>query len=78
MEQEEAEKVLNQIKQQLKEKYKDKTDEEIEQAMLESFFEAYANNKMTRDDLVGLAAIMGYEANDEVLDQFEKERREAK
>ena len=76
MNEKEVMKTLNQIKKQLKEKHSDKSDEEIDEMMLDAFFKAYCDNQMSREDLMALTIVMGYEVNEEVLDQVEKEKQE--
>jgi len=63
MENEEIRSTLEQIKAQVKAKpeNQDKTDDEIDGMILDSFYKAYTEGKMTKEDLGGLAEAMGYE-----------------
>lgn len=63
MENEEIRSTLEQIKAQVKAKpeNKDKTEDEIDGMILDSFYKAYTEGKMTKEDLGGLAEAMGYE-----------------
>jgi hypothetical protein len=67
MDNEEIRSTIEQIKAQVKAKpeNKDKTDDEIDEMILESFYKAYTDGKMTKEDLGGLAEMMGYEFTEE-------------
>ena len=67
MNDEEIRSTLEQIKAQVKAKpeNKDKTDDEIDEMILDSFYKAYTDGKMTKEDLGGLAQAMGYEFTEE-------------
>ena len=67
MNDEEIRSTLEQIKAQVKAKpeNKDKSDDEIDELILESFYKAYTDGKMTKEDLGGLAQAMGYEFTEE-------------
>lgn len=67
MNDEEIRSTIEQIKAQVKAKpeNKDKTEDEIDEMILDAFFQAYTEGKMTKDDLGGLAEAMGYEFADE-------------
>lgn len=69
MENEELRSTIEQIKAQVKAKpeNKDKTDDEIDALILDAFFQAFNNGEMEKDDLLGLAEIMGYEPNEDFL-----------
>ena len=71
MNDEEIRSTIEQIKAQVKAKpeNKEKTDDEIDEMILESFFQAYTNGEMSKEDLGGLAQAMGYEFTEE----FEKD-----
>ena len=64
---EEIRSTLEQIKAQVKAKPEnaEKTDDEIDEMILESFYKAYTDGKMTKEDLGGLAEAMGYEFTEE-------------
>ena len=64
---EEIRSTLEQIKAQVKAKPENaqKTDDEIDEMILESFYKAYTDGKMTKEDLGGLAEAMGYEFTEE-------------
>lgn len=63
MNDEELRSTLEQIKAQVKAKpeNQDKTDDEIDEMILDSFYKAYTEGKMSKEDLGGLAEAMGYE-----------------
>ena len=63
MNDEELRSTIEQIKAQVKAKpeNKDKTEDEIDEMILDAFFQAYTEGKITKDDLGGLAESMGYE-----------------
>lgn len=63
MDNEELRSTLEQIKAQVKAKpeNKDKTEDEIDGMILDSFYKAYTQGQMTKEDLGGLAEAMGYE-----------------
>lgn len=63
MNDEEIRSTIEQIKAQVKAKpeNKDKTEDEIDEMILDSFFQAYTKGEMTKEDLGGLAQILGYE-----------------
>lgn len=67
MNDEELRSTLEQIKAQVKAKpeNQDKSDDEIDGMILESFYKAYTEGKMTKEDLGGLAEAMGYEFTEE-------------
>lgn len=69
MENEELRSTIEQIKAQVKAKpeNKDKTDDEIDALILDAFFQAFNNGEMEKDDLLGLAEIMGYEPEENFL-----------
>ena len=66
---------LNQIRQQVKIKNPGKTDDEVDEMILDAFFESYCEDKMDVEDLCGLAQAMGYEVNEEIIEQMEKEKK---
>ena len=63
MNDEEIRSTLEQIKAQVKAKpeNKDKSDDEIDEMILDAFYQAYTEGKMSKEDLGGLAQAMGYE-----------------
>ena len=67
--------LIDQLKKQFKAKYSNKSDEEIEQMILDVFFQAYCEDKMSREDLTTLTEFMGYEVKGEILDEIEKEKK---
>ena len=69
---------LNEMKAQFKKAYPERTEEEIEEMILDIFFDGYCNDKMSREDLTVLTMALGYEVNNEVLDNIEKEKKERK
>jgi hypothetical protein len=67
MNDEEVRSTIEQIKAQVKAKpeNKDKTDDEIDELILDAFYKAYTDGKMSKEDLGGLAQAMGYEFTEE-------------
>jgi len=67
MNDEEIRSTLEQIKAQVKAKpeNQNKSDDEIDEMLLEAFYKAYTEGKMTKEDLGGLAQAMGYEFTEE-------------
>ena len=67
MNDEEIRSTLEQIKAQVKAKPEnaEKSDDEIDEMILDSFYKAYTEGKMTKEDLGGLAEMMGYEFTEE-------------
>lgn len=63
MNDEEIRSTIEQIKAQVmaKPENKEKTEDEIDEMILDAFYKAYTEGKMTKDDLGGLAQAMGYE-----------------
>lgn len=74
MNQEELQSTLEQVKAQVKAKpeNKDKTEDEIDEIILDGFFKAYTDGKMSKEDLGGIAEVLGYEFTEE----FEAEKEE--
>ena len=66
---------IKQLKQQLSKKYKTKTEEEIEKMILDMFFKAFCEDKISREDLTVLTMAMGYEVKDDILDEIEKKKK---
>lgn len=66
MNDEEMRSTIEQIKAQVKAKpeNKDKTDEEIDEIILDGFLKSYTEGEMTKEDLLGLAELMGYEPDE--------------
>ena len=64
---EEIRSTLEQIKAQIKAKpeNQNKSDDEIDEMILDSFYKAYTEGKMSKEDLGGLAQAMGYEFTEE-------------
>ena len=71
MNDEEIRTTIEEMKAQVKAKpeNKEKTEEEIEEMMLDGFFKAYTEGKMSKEDLGALAGVMGYEFTED----FDKE-----
>ena len=61
--------VLSQIKAQVKAKpeNRNKTEEEIDEIILDGFFKAFCDGKISREDLVAIAEAMGYEPTEEFM-----------
>ena len=66
--------LIAQLRQQFKARNRDKSDEEIDKMILDVFFKAYCEDKMDREDLTTLTEVLGYQVNDEILDEIERER----
>ena len=66
--------LIKQMRSQFKAMYKNKNDDEIDRMILDVFFQAFCEKKMYRDDLTTLTNALGYEINDDVIDQVEKDR----
>ena len=66
--------LITQLRQQFKAKNRDKSDEEIDKMILDVFFKAYCEDKMDREDLTTLTEVLGYQVNDEILDEIEREK----
>ena len=64
---EEIRSTLEQIKAQVKAKPEnaEKSEDEIDEMILEAFYKAYTDGKMTKEDLGGLAEALGYEFTEE-------------
>ena len=75
MSEEEAKQTLEQIKEEFKRLYPNKDDEEIEEMILDMLFRAFCEDVITREDLCGLTELLGYEPDEDVLDQVENEKR---
>lgn len=73
MNDEEIRSTIEQIKAQVKAnpEHKDKSDDEIDELILDAFFKAYTEGEMTKEDLLGLAEVMGYEADEAFLNDPE-------
>ncbi len=66
--------LIAQLKQQFKAKFRNKTDKEIDEMILDMFFGAFCEDKMSREDLTALTMAMGHEVKDDVLDEVEREK----
>ena len=66
--------LIAQLRQQFKAKYRSKSDEEIDKMILDVFFKAYCEDKMDRENLTTLTEVLGYQVNDEILDEIEREK----
>ena len=66
---------IKQLKQQLSKMHKTKTEEEIEEMILDMFFKAFCKEKISREDLTALTMVMGYEVNDDILDEVEEKKK---
>ena len=51
-----------------------KTEKEIDELILHAFFVSLCEDNISREDLTKLTKEMGYEVNDDVLDQVEKDK----
>ena len=71
MNDEEIRTTIEEMKAQVKAKPENegKTEDEIEEIMLDGFFKAYTEGKMSKEDLAAIAGVMGYEFTEE----FDKE-----
>ena len=67
--------LIAQLRQQFKARNRDKSDEEIDKMILDVFFKAYCEDKMDREDLTTLTEVLGYQVNDEILDEIEREKK---
>lgn len=67
--------LIAQLRQQFKARNRDKSDEEIDRMILDVFFKAYCEDKMDREDLTTLTEVLGYQVNDEILDEIEREKK---
>ena len=76
MNEKEIEQLIKQLKTQFKQRNKHSSEEEIEHCILDLFFQMYCENKMDRADLTTLTEFMGYEVDNEILDQIEKEKEQ--
>ena len=76
MNEKEIKQLIKQMREQFSSIEKGKSEEEIDQMILDVFFRGYCEDKMSREDLTALTAALGYEVNDDVLDQIEKEKEE--
>lgn len=67
MNNEEIRSTIEQIKAQMKAQpeNKDKSDDEIDEMLLDAFYKKYTEGEMTKEDLGGLAEMMGYEFSEE-------------
>lgn len=70
---EELQQTLTGIREMYKEQFPKKSDDEIDQMILDSFFRAFCEGKLDRESLCALTVAMGYEPDEDVLDQIEKE-----
>ena len=70
--------LINQLKQQFKSKHPNMSDEDIEHMVLKLFFQMFCEDKMDRQDLTALTRALGYNVNDNVLDQIEQDKRGGK
>ena len=74
MEEKEIELIIKELRAQYKKANKGKTDEEVDRIILDVYFKAFCEDRIDRESLCGLVERMGYEPNEEVLDQIEKEK----
>lgn len=75
MNQKELKKTLNEIKGAIKKNKPNLSEKEINKTLLDNFFRSYCDDEITRDDLEAVTIALGYEINEEVLDEIEKEKR---
>ena len=78
MNEKEIKKTIEQIKKQMRAKYKGKSEEELEHMLLDAFFKAFCEDEMSKDDLIAITCVMGYEPNYEILDKIEEEKKSGK
>ena len=78
MNEQEIKQLIKQLKQQFKSKYPNKSDEDIEHMILDLFFQTFIEDKMDRQDLTTLTRALGYEVNDDILDQIEQDKKGGK
>ena len=74
MNEKQIEMLIKQLRQQLKSKHKTKTDDEIDKMILDMFFGAFIDDKISREDLCALTIALGYEPREDILDEIEKEK----
>ena len=74
MNEKEIRELIKQLKAQFRAKYKSSSEEEIEHMILDMFFQAFCEDKMDREDLTVLTEVLGYQVDDKVLDEIEKEK----
>jgi len=74
MDEKELRETITEIKKQVwaKEENKNKSEDEIDEIILDGFFEAYTEGKMSKSDLESIAGVLGYE----LTDDFDKEAPE--
>lgn len=75
MNEKEIETLITQMRQQFKKHFPKKSDLEIDKMILDVFFKAFCEDKMSREDLTTLTNFMGFETNEEILDEVEKEKK---
>lgn len=78
MNEQEIKVLIKQLKEQFKSKYPNKSNEDIEHIILDLFFQMFCEDKMDRQDLTTLTRALGYEVNDDILDQVEQEKKGCK
>ena len=70
--------LIDQLRQQFRKINKNASEEEIDKMILDVFFQAYVEDEMDRDDLRTLTNALGYETNEDVLDQVDADKRNRK
>ena len=78
MNEKEIRQTVNAVREEYKKHFPNKTQEERDQLLLDSFFKAYCEDQMDREDLTVLASVMGYEVDKKILDKIEKEKKRGK
>ena len=74
MNEKEIRQTINDLAQKFAQKRPNASKEDIEHMILDLFFQMYCEDKMDREDLSTLCAVMGYEAKQDILDQIEKDK----
>lgn len=75
MDEQEIKTTIEAIKQQMRKKYRGKSEEELDKMLLDAFFKAYCDDEMSKDDLIALTCVMGYEPKYEILDEIEEQKK---
>lgn len=70
--------LIDQLRQQFRKINKNASEEEIDKMILDVFFQAYVEDEMDRDDLRTLTNALGYETNEDILDQVDADKRNRK
>ena len=70
--------LIKQLKTFFKESHPEDSDEEIEHMILDVFFESFIEDKIGRRDLTVLTNALGYDVNEDILDQIVEDKRQNK